>query len=93
MRGVALVLLAVTVAGCQRFDAAPAASVPDVCEAQVYADPHVKDLLMKSAGSYNFARDHEDELKFAKQDAAHRCLQLKGLLPPGGGVQRPTVRE
>ncbi len=93
MRAFALVLLTATVAGCTRFDTAPAAPVPDVCEAQVYADPHVKDLLMKGAGSFNFARDHEDELKFAKLDAAHRCLQLKGLLPPGGGVQRPTVRE
>jgi hypothetical protein len=93
MRIFALALLATTMAGCAHFDTAPAAAVPDVCEAQVYADPHVKDLLMKSAGSFNFARDHEDELKYAKLDAAHRCLQLKGLLPPGGGVQRPLVRE
>ena len=90
MRAYALLLLPL-VASCG-IDTAPAApGIPSVCEAQVYADPTVKDLLMKRDGSITFARQHEDELKFAKIDAAHRCMQLKGLLPPGGGVERPTV--
>ncbi len=91
MRAYALLLLPL-VAGCG-IDTAPAAPIPSVCEAQVYDDPRVKDLLMKSAGSVGFARQHEDELKFAKIDAAHRCMQLKGLLPPGGGVERTTIHS
>ena len=79
-------------AGCGRFDTAPAANIPSQCDAQVFADPKVKELLAESAGSDFFARNHEDELKYAKADAAHRCLQQKGLLPPGGGVERPAIR-
>ena len=91
MRAYALLLLPF-VAGCG-IDMAPTAPIPPGCEAQVYADPRVKDLLMKSAGTSSFARQHEDELKYAKIDAAHRCMQLKGMLPPGGGVERSTVHE
>ncbi len=91
MRPAALAVLA-TLAGCSTFDTAPAANIPSQCEAQVFADPTVKDLIAKSAGSDFYARNHEDELKFAKADAAHRCLQQKGLLPPGGGVERPAIR-
>lgn len=79
--------------GCGTFDQAPSAPIPATCEAQVYADPHVKDLLMKSAGSQFFARDHEDEVKFAKVDATRRCMQMKGLIRPGGVVERPTVHN
>ena len=85
-------MVSAALAGCG-IDPAPVADVPSVCEAQVYADPHVKDLLMKGAGSTSFARQHEDELKFAKVDATHRCLQSKGLAPPGGGVERPAVHS
>ena len=90
MRRLAWVML-LGVAACGPIDIAPAANYPAQCESQVYADPHVKDLLMKSAGSETFAREHEDEMKYAKIDAAHRCMQQKGLAPPGGGVERPRV--
>ena len=90
MRLVSL-LAVIVIAGCQSFDKAPAANIPAACDEQVYADPHVKDLLMKGAGSPQFERLHEDELKYAKVDAARRCMQAKGLTPLGGGVQRPTV--
>ena len=75
------------------LDTAPYAPIPTVCEDQVYADPVVKDLILKGSGSDYFRRSHEDQLKYAKIDAARRCMQLKGLAPPGGGVQRPTVRN
>ena len=84
-------IVALGLAGCGSFDIAPAASYPPQCEAQVYADPHVKDLLMKSAGSESFAMNHVEEMKYAKIDAAHRCMQQKGLAPPGGGVERPRI--
>jgi hypothetical protein len=80
-------------AGCGTFDTGPKFSIPAVCEDQVYADPTVKDLILKGAGSPSFQRNHENELAYAKSDAAHRCMQQKGLLPPGGGVQRQRVTD
>ncbi len=78
--------------GCGgRFDTAPAASYPSVCEEQVYADPKVKDLILRGMGSDNLRRNTEDQLQAAKMDAAHRCMQQKGLTAPGGGVERPRV--
>ncbi len=74
-------------------DTAPNAPIPSVCEDQVYADPVVKDLILKSAGSETYRINHVEQLKYAKIDATRRCMQLKGLAPPGGGVQRPTVRN
>ena len=75
------------------IDTAPNAPIPAVCEDQVYADPVVKDLILKSAGSESYRTNHLEQLKYAKIDAARRCMQLKGLAPAGGGVQRPTVRD
>ena len=83
-------LLALT--ACE-IDKAPYAAIPAVCEDQVYADPVVKDLILKGSGSDQYRADHVEQLKYAKIDAAHRCMQQKGLLAPGGGVQRPTVRN
>lgn len=92
MRWAALTTLAL-LGGCGSIDTAPVAPFPAVCESQVYDDAKVKELLMKSAGSQSFARHHEDELKFAKIDAARRCMQTKGIIQPGGGVERPAVRN
>ena len=83
-------LLALTACG---MDTAPNAPIPTVCEDQVYADPVVKDMILKGSGSDFYRRSHEDQLKYAKIDAARRCMVLKGLAPPGGGVQRPAVRS
>ena len=82
-------------AGCGpiTIDQAPNADIPAQCERQVYDDPVVKDILMKYAGSVTYARQHEDALKVAKVDAARRCLQRKGILPPGGAVERPAIRD
>ena len=68
------------------------APIPPVCEEQVYADPVVKDLIMKGAGTENFRINHVNQLKAAKQDASLRCKQQKGLAQPGGGVERPRVK-
>ncbi len=84
-------MAALAACGPIRLDQAPVADYPAQCEAQVYQDPEVKDLLMKSAGSVTFARQHEDALKYAKVDAARRCMQRKGIIPAGGGVERPKV--
>ena len=80
-------------AACSSFDTAPNAPIPAMCEDQVYADPVVKDLILKGTGSDTYRMNHIEQLKYAKIDAARRCMQLKGLAPQGGGVQRPTVRD
>ena len=87
--------LLLAVAACGKFDTAPSTPtpIPAVCEDQVYADPVVKDLIMKGAGSDSYRESHIDQLKYAKVDAARRCQQQKGLIPPGGGVERPAVRN
>ena len=79
--------------GACSIDTAPYVSIPSVCVDQVYADPTVKELIMKGAGSSDFARNHEDDLKYAKLDASHRCMQQKGLIRPGGGVARQAVHS
>ncbi len=89
MKLLALLALLAPLAACGLSDS-PVASIPSGCQDQVYNDPQVKDLLMKSAGSAGFARNHENELQAAKQDATTRCLQAKGLVP-SGGVERPKV--
>jgi hypothetical protein len=90
MRALTAFAAVAALAGCG-IDPAPSAPVPSVCQDQVYADPLVKDLILKGAGSDSFRRNHEDQLKYAKIDAAHRCMQQKGLLTPGGGVARPRI--
>lgn len=74
--------------GCGLFDGAGEAVIPPMCEDQVYADPLVRDMIMKGAGSDYYANNHIDQMKAAKQDATQRCLQQKGLARPGGGVER-----
>ena len=77
-----MVMLA-ALAGCEGLyplDRAPAADYPATCESQVYADPTVRDLLAKSAGSGNFALTNVENLRYyAKLDAAHRCEVQRGL--------------
>ena len=93
MRRLCLVASLVGPVACTPFDTAPQAPIPAVCEDQVYADPVVKDMILKGTGSDSYRINHIEQLKYAKIDAARRCMQLKGLAPPGGGVQRPTVRD
>jgi hypothetical protein len=89
-------LLVLPVAACTlpnpATDPAPAANYPQQCEDAVYADPTVKQLLAASAGSPTFARQEAERLRYAKLDAARRCEQQRGLVPSGGGVERPALR-
>ncbi len=86
-------VLPLLLAGCGTFNTGPRVDIPRQCEQQVYADPTVKDMIAKGAGSDGYRLTHENALKYAKIDASNRCLQQKGLLPPGGGVQRPQVQD
>jgi hypothetical protein len=76
-------------AGCGPNIPVPDVKIPDFCEQQVYADPAVRDEIMKGAGSDNYRDNHQVELAYAKLDAVNRCLRQRGLLPPGGGVEQP----
>ncbi len=82
------VLAALGLSACYPLDEAPAANYPPACEGQVYADPKVKELIVRGMGSDNLRRNTEEQLRNAKLDAARRCMQQKGLAPPGGGVER-----
>ncbi len=90
MRALGALAAIALLSGCS-IDEAPSAPIPAACEDQVYADPVVKDLILKGTGSDSFRLNHLDQLKYAKIDAAHRCMQQKGLVPPGGGVARPRI--
>jgi hypothetical protein len=82
-----LALLAL-LGGCATDIPIPKVKVPPVCEQQVYADPAVKEEIMRDAGSDYYRNSHEAELAYAKQDALNRCLMQRGLAPQGGGVER-----
>ena len=60
---------------------------------QVYADPTVKRLIAQGAGSEYLRINTENQLRAAKEDATHRCMQQKGLAPPGGGVERQRITD
>ncbi len=91
MRRTLWLALPLLLAGCGAFDSGPQVSIPPQCEGQVYADPTVRSMIADGAGSDGYRLTHLNALKYAKMDAVQRCLQQKGLLPPGGGVQRAPV--
>ena len=86
-------LLPLLLAGCGTFNTGPRVDIPSECEHQVYADATVRDMIAKGAGSDGYRLTHENALKYAKLDAVTRCLQQKGQLPAGGGVQRQRVTD
>jgi hypothetical protein len=83
-----LVVLA-GLAGCATNTPIPKVEIPDFCEQSVYADPAVKDEIMKGAGSDGYRNNHQADLAYAKQDAITRCLRQRGMMPKGGGVEAP----
>ena len=85
-RPAALLLLLLLPAACSR-EAAPAAG----CEAQVNADPVVRDLITKGVGSEHFKWENEGLLAQARKDAETVCLQGRGVLRRGGGVEPPRA--
>ncbi|HEY0205938.1 MAG TPA: hypothetical protein VGC15_17495 [Acetobacteraceae bacterium] len=92
MKPLACLALLLSLAACSTFNQLHAPPpIPAVCEDQVYADPQVHDLIIRSLSGTAYARNHEGELQAAKNDAALRCMQAKGLAPRGGGVERPKV--
>ena len=86
-------LLPLALGGCGSFDTGPQVNIPPQCEHDVYADATVRDMIAKGAGSDGYRLTHENALKYAKLDAVNRCLRQGGVLPLGGGVERPRVTD
>ena len=84
-RTLAPLLLGCALLGCARESAQDAA-----CDAQVNRDPVVQDLILKGAGSEHFRLESYDRLRLAKQRARLACLQGRGVVPRGGGVEPPN---
>ena len=93
MRGPAWLALLSGLAACSAPKPVPKVEVPTVCDQQVYADPAVKDEIMKGAGSDFYRNNHQPELAYAKLDAVNKCLRQHGLAPQGGGVERPRLQQ
>ncbi len=91
MKPLACLALLLPLAACGTFDPPHAPPIPAVCEDQVYNDPQVHDLIIRGLANTAYAVNHQNELAAAKNDAALRCMQAKGLAPRGGGVERPRV--
>ena len=87
MPALPVLLLLLLPAACSRGATPPAAG----CEAQIDADPVVRDLITKGAGSEHFKWENEGVLAQARKDAETACLQGRGVLRRGGGVERPQA--
>jgi hypothetical protein len=54
------------------------------CERQAYNDPEVRQIIGNSAGNYMDGGPQRDQMLWAVRQGTQRCLQKKGLAPPGG---------
>jgi hypothetical protein len=64
--------------------AAPSTNVQAQCEREAYDDPAVRAIIGDTAGNYMQAGPQRDQLIWAVRQGTQRCLQRKGLVPPGG---------
>jgi hypothetical protein len=54
------------------------------CERQADQDPMVLSIYRGDQGDYTQIGPARSNLMFAKRQATIKCLQAKGILPPGG---------
>lgn len=73
-------LLPLTVGACGPRTDTPQAQ----CERQAYDDPEVRRIYGGESGDFRQAGVPQEQLKMAVRQATVRCLQQKGLAPPGG---------
>jgi hypothetical protein len=77
-----ILALALLLAGCA-FGSAD--NTPQgQCRLQADNDPTVKEFYQTTPGLYTVSGSANEELKVLVRDAYNRCLQAKGLAPPGG---------
>jgi hypothetical protein len=81
-------VLALLLTACAAKDNSPQAQ----CERQADQDPIVRSIYRGDQGDYTQLGQARSNLMWAKRDATVKCMQQKGLAPPGG-VQpiRPPV--
>ncbi len=54
------------------------------CERQADQDPTVRSIYRGDQGDYTQLGPARSNLMWAKRQATIKCLQAKGILPPGG---------
>lgn len=76
-----VLLLPLLLAAC----ALPEGNSPEAeCQRAVYDDPTVRDIYSSSNMQYTLDLPVRYQLEAAKRAAYQRCMQAKGLAPPGG---------
>ena len=92
----AVLSVAVPLAGCGLFG--PAAPTPPpspeqaACESQANTAPAVREIMNKIVGNAHYQREHEDDLRAAKQDATLACLRARGIVRSGGVERQKPLR-
>ncbi len=73
-------LLGIVLAACASAGDSPQAQ----CERQADQDPAVQSIYRGDQGDYTQPGPARSNLLWAKRSAMQKCLQQKGLAPPGG---------
>ena len=73
-------LLGIVLAACGTADNSPQAQ----CERQADQDPTVRSIYRGDQGDYTQLGPARSNLMEAKRQATLKCMQQKGLAPPGG---------
>jgi hypothetical protein len=83
-----VLLLGCVLAACATAGDSPQAQ----CERQADQDPIVQSIYGGHEGDYTQVGQARSNLLWAKRMATQKCMQQKGLLPPGGveGVRPPA---
>jgi hypothetical protein len=76
-------VLPLLLAGCGILG--PRSSSPQAeCEWQANSDPKVESLSLQEFNRNTQSPDLRPDIAVAKHEATVRCLQARGLVPPGG---------
>jgi hypothetical protein len=73
-------VLGIVLAACGSADNSPKAQ----CERQALQDPTVQSIYRGDQGNYTDVTPARANLLWAKRMATLKCMQEKGLAPPGG---------
>lgn len=88
-----LALSAALLPGCTLFTPGPPVSPQQAaCERQANNAPAVLAIMNKIEGNIHYQREHEDDLRAAKQDATLACLRTQGIVRPGGVERQKPLR-
>ncbi len=67
-----------------RFAAYRTPNVTPECRAAVYRDPDVRQLIAAGTAVPQYMAENQNKLALKEAEAERRCMQQKGLAPPGG---------